>query len=157
VHFGRVIGTIIAIAAMFIAPLLAGQDSIFGYLQKMNGLYAAPMFAVVVMGMFTRSVPAWAANVSLLAGVLVIAMVYFAPSMAGPLAQMHDFHFLGLVFASLVAVMLLAGVISPKPLEMSTPDTESGTAVPMQSWPLAVPVGIGLVAVVVAIYALFAF
>lgn len=158
VHAGRVVGTTIAIAAMFIAPMLAGQDSIFGYLQKMNGLYAAPIFAVVLMGMFTRTVPAWAANFSLIAGVSVIAIVYFVPALAPTLAAMHEFHFLGLVFAVLVIAMLVAGAVAPRQ-KSSDGDLESEqiAAVSMETWPLAVPVGLGLVTTVIAIYAWFAF
>ena len=37
VKSGKVFGWIVAVAAMVIAPMLAGQESIFGYLQKMNG------------------------------------------------------------------------------------------------------------------------
>jgi solute:Na+ symporter, SSS family len=158
VHTGRVIGTVIAIAAMCIAPMLAGQDSIFGYLQKMNGLYAAPIFAVVLIGMFTRNVPAWAANFSLLAGVTVIAIVYFVPGLAPTLATMHEFHFLGLVFAVLVLSMLVAGAVAPRQISTAADqENELTAAVSMETWPLAVPVGLGLVTTVVAIYAWFAF
>ena len=157
VHFGRVIGTIIAIAAMFIAPLLAGQDSIFGYLQKMNGLYAAPIFAVVLMGMFTRRVPAWAANMALVAGVALIAVVYFVPTVLPFLSTMNEFHFLGLVFVILVGGMLLAGALAPKLMESGSAVDADVHAIPMEPWPLAIPTGITLIGIVVAIYAYFAF
>jgi solute:Na+ symporter, SSS family len=161
VHIGRVIGTTIAIAAMLIAPMLAGQDSIFGYLQKMNGLYAAPIFAVVLVGMFTRKVPAWAANFALIGGVCLIAIVYFAPKLAPSLAAMHEFHFLGLVFATLVISMLIAGLVTPR-TEPVADATAEGTPVDfahvsMERWPAAVPVSVALITVVLAIYGWFAF
>jgi SSS family solute:Na+ symporter len=161
VRVGRIFGTTVAIAAMSIAPLLAGQDSIFGYLQKMNGLYAAPIFAVVLIGMFTRKVPSLAANLSLLIGVATIAIVYFAPKFAGPLADMHDFHFLGLVFATLVGFMLVLGQVFPRHIAAQAVDDEGRVAevvyaVPMQPWRFAVPGGGLLVAIVVAIYVYFA-
>lgn len=167
VRVGRIFGTTVAIAAMVIAPLLAGQDSIFGYLQKMNGLYAAPIFAVVLVGMFTRRVPAIGANLALLLGVGTIAFVYFAPGLAGPLASMHGFHFLGLVFACLVGLMLIIGLFAPRvvpapdpeaPADPQTADIPDASqyAVPMEPWAGAVPAGITLVAIVVAIYAWFA-
>ncbi len=167
VRFGRIFGTVVAIAAMLIAPLLAGQDSIFGYLQKMNGLYAAPIFAVVLIGMFTRHVPAIAANLALLLGVAVIAVVYFAPAYAGPLAAMHEFHFLGLMFVCLVGLMLAIGAIAPRAVPAPDPDAsehseavdipyETEYAVPMEPWAGAIPGGIALVMIVVAIYAWFA-
>lgn len=162
VRVGRVFGTTVAIAAMVIAPLLAGQDSIFGYLQKMNGLYAAPIFAVVLVGMFTRRVPAIAANLSLILGVATIAVVYFAPSLAGPLPAMNGFHFLGLVFAMLVGFMLVVGKAMPKADvspsdEMAADISREANAVPMDRWPMAVPVGSLLVVIVVGIYVWFAF
>jgi SSS family solute:Na+ symporter len=161
VKVGRIFGTTVAIAAMLIAPLLAGQDSIFGYLQKMNGLYAAPIFAVVLVGMFTRKVPAFAANLALLIGVTTIAIVYFVPAWAGPLATMHGFHFLGLVFAVLVGFMLLLGEISPRQIPAEAVDAdgrvvEAVYAVPMEPWRFAVPGGALLVAIVLAIYVWFA-
>jgi len=158
VHIGRVVGTTIAIAAMLLAPLLAGQDSIFGYLQKMNGLYAAPIFAVVLVGMFTRSVPAWAANFALIAGVCTIGIVYFAPALAPSLASMHEFHFLGLVFAVLVVSMLIAGAVAPRRAsDLGDLESEQVAAVSMERWPLAIPVGIGIILTVVGIYGWFAF
>jgi SSS family solute:Na+ symporter len=161
VRVGRIFGTTVAVAAMSIAPLLAGQDSIFGYLQKMNGLYAAPIFAVVLVGMFTRKVPALAANLSLLFGVATIAVVYFAPKLVGPLADMNGFHFLGLVFAGLVAFMLLMGQIFPRHIAAQAVDDEGRVAevvyaVPMEPWRFAIPGGALLVAIVVAIYVWFA-
>lgn len=158
VHMGRIVGAVIAVAAMLIAPMLAGQDSIFGYLQKMNGLYAAPIFAVVLVGMFTRNVPAWAANLALVAGVTMIATVYFVPQLELVRSAMHDFHFLGLVFAILVGGMLLAGWIAPRTgYATSDSDSQEPALIPLEPWPLAVPAGIALVVTVLAIYAWFAF
>lgn len=161
VRVGRIFGTTVAIAAMTIAPMLAGQDSIFGYLQKMNGLYAAPIFAVVLIGMFTQKVPAFAANLALLIGVTSIAIVYFAPAVAGPLATMNGFHFLGLVFAVLVGLMLLLGQIFPRQVAAEAVDADGRVAqvvyaVPMEPWRFAVPGGSLLVIFVVAIYVWFA-
>ena len=155
VRFGRVLGTIVAVAAMAIAPMLAGQDSIFGYLQKMNGLYAIPIFAVVVIGMFTTRVPAIAANVALLLGVIVIAVVYFAPGIAGPLASMNGFHFVGLVFALLIGLMLAWGKLAPVPDE-NLSLAGSGEFVPMEPWRYTRAVGWFIVAFVVLVYGWFA-
>ncbi len=82
IHAGKVFGWIIALAAMSIAPLLAGQESIFAYLQKMNGLYFIPIFAVVVVGMLSKRVPAIAANIALLVGFAAIALGYFVPTLS---------------------------------------------------------------------------
>lgn len=120
VRVGRIFGTVIAIAAMVVAPLLAGQESIFSYLQKMNGIYFIPIFSVILMGMLTRRVPAWAANVALIAGVLAIGWGYFALEPFGYRLAIHEFHFLGAVFAALIVFMLAAGVLAPHTVSEAT-------------------------------------
>ena len=157
IRAGKVMGAIVAIAAMTGAPFLAGQDSIFGYLQKMNGLYFIPIFSVVLIGMLTRYVPAIAANAALLLGFTAIAVGYFVPGVSGLIGtgegQLHEFHFLGLVFVSLLGLMLLVGQISPR--ETGWEQEYSGD-VDLTPWPLAKPVGFALVAFVLAIYFYFA-
>ncbi|MBI1248469.1 solute:sodium symporter family transporter [bacterium] len=156
---GKVFGTILAIVSMTIAPLLAGQDSIFGYLQKMNGLYFIPIFSVVLVGMISKRAPKVAADIALFTGFLGIAVFYF---IIQPLtkdqaldlnANFYDFHFLGLIFVLLVAFQLFMSITFPR----DTPyqQKESG-AVDMTSWPLAWPMGIGLIVVVMSIYIYFA-
>ena len=156
VKSGQWFGTVIAIIAMTVAPLLAGQDSIFGYLQKMNGLYFIPIFSVVLMGMLNRRVPAWAANTALFAGFATIALGYFV---FGSFVDMvHEFHFLGIVFALLVAMMYIASLRWPRELSAEQREAAATPApIPMERWKPAVPVGVTLAIVVVAIYLYFAF
>lgn len=150
---GKIFGGIIAVAAMCIAPFLLGQDSIFGYLQKMNGMYFIPIFAVVLVGMLTKRVPPIAAKIALVAGFVVIAVGYFVPPFDLIVASIHEFHFLGLVFAWLVILMLVIGEIAPRETEFVQEDVG---AVDMTAWRYARPAGIALIVIVFAIYATFA-
>jgi SSS family solute:Na+ symporter len=153
IHAGKVCGWIVAVASMTAAPFLLGQDSIFAYLQKMNGLYFIPIFSVVLVGMLNRRVPSGAANAALVIGFLVIAAGYFVPALSKRVEQIHEFHFLGGVFITLVLGMLAAAVIAPR----ETPWQQEYTRdVDLTPWPLAWPVGLGLLAVVFGIYARFA-
>ena len=150
---GKVFGTIIALIAMTVAPLLAGQTSLFGYLQKMNGLYFIPIFAVVLIGMFTRRVPAKAANTALLLGFSVMAAGYFIPACAVWVDHLHEFHFMGIVFISLIALMLLIGKFAPR----ATPwQQETSNSIDLTPWPYAIPAGLVLVTTVLGIYIWFA-
>ncbi len=79
VYAGKAAGWAIAVTSMIIAPLLANTESIFAYLQKMNGIYFIPLFAVVVVGFLGKRIPAAAAKVGLIAGCVVIALGYFVP------------------------------------------------------------------------------
>lgn len=157
VRAGSWFGWIVAVAAMSIAPLLAHpkivEQGIFDYLQKMNGMYAIPIFAVVVVGMMTRRVPALAAKLALIFGFSAIAVGYFVPPFDRIVASMHEFHFLGIVFAWLVIAMLVIGELRPRSEEFVQEDAK---AVDMTPWIHARTVGIGLVVLVGLIYILFA-
>lgn len=159
VRSGKVFGVLIAIMSMCAAPFLAGRDSIFGYLQTMNGLYFIPIFAVVVAGMFTRRVPAAAANAALVGGVLLIAAKYFlpwdrfAPAVGARLEAIHNFHFLAIAFAVLLGGMLLWRVVAPRATPWAQRDAGQ---VDLTPWRWAVPMSVGLVACVLAIYVAFA-
>jgi len=145
----------IAIAGMFIAPLLAGQESIFKYLQKMNGIYFIPIFAVVVVGMLNRRVPAIAGKVGLTLGLVTIAAGYFIAPLANQLTEagIHEFHFLGIVFALLVVVMLVIGQVSPRsePWKLVTNNPIDLTPWKNAKWASAL-----LVLIVIGIYVGFA-
>ncbi len=153
VRSGKYFGWTVAILAMGIAPLLANTTSIFGYLQKMNGMYFIPIFAVVLIGMLTKRVPAMAAKIGLIAGFVVIAIGYFVPPFDQVVESMHEFHFLGVVFCWLLVLMLVIGEVSPRETEFVQQDVG---AVDMTPWRLAKPVGILLIATVFFIYVVFA-
>jgi SSS family solute:Na+ symporter len=154
VHSGKVFGWVITVTSMLLAPMLAGQDSIFGYLQKMNGLYAIPIFSVVVVGMLSKRATTKGANSALLMGFIVISCGYFVPAFDVWINEnLYGFHFLGVVFASLVALMLLMAKVSPRAEAWVHQDSN---AVDLTPWPLAKPAAISLVMTVVAVFLGFA-
>lgn len=153
VRSGKIFGWVVAVLAMAIAPLLASTASIFGYLQKMNGMYFIPIFAVVLIGMLTKRVPAVAAKIGLVAGFAAIAIGYFVSPFREVVASIHEFHFLGLVFSWLIILMLVIGEIKPRETEFVQADVG---AVDMTHWRLAKPVGMLLIGIVFLIYIAFA-
>ena len=153
IRSGKWFGWIIAIASMCGAPMLQGQESIFGYLQTMNGLYFIPIFSVVLMGMLHKRVPAKAANTALLAGFSAIVLGYFVPPFKGWAGMIHGFHFLGLVFLGLI---LLMGIwAKAAPLEPAWEHKPSGD-VDLTPWKPAKVVGLVLVLIVLSLYITFA-
>jgi SSS family solute:Na+ symporter len=153
IKVGKIFGGGIAILAMVVAPLLAGQDSIFGYLQKMNGLYFIPIFAVVLMGLWNRRTPAAAANIALVVGFATIALGYFVPTLSARVDAMNGFHFLGAVFGGLMLFMFVFSRLKPT----ATPwEHKHSGDVDLTPWKWARPVGFGLIAVVLLMYVLLA-
>ncbi|BDS08415.1 solute:sodium symporter family transporter [Oceaniferula spumae] len=162
---GRWFGGAIAVISMLIAPQLLGQESLFGYLQKMNAIYFIPLFAVIVVGMLSKRVPALAAKVGMAVGFLLFFIGYFV-NIGDKQAEdgstiptyisgdwFNGFHFIGIVFAIIVAVMLLIGLIKPRGSDFVQQDVN---AVDMTPWKYSKFVGGILVMLVVVIYACFA-
>ena len=157
VRSSTIFGVIVAVLAMSVAPLLYAMremegGGIFGYLQKMNGLYFIPIFAVVLVGMVSRRVPSFAAKFALVAGCTIIAVGYFVPYAKGIVEWMNNYQFLGVVFAWLVITMFVIGELRPRPTEFEQVDVK---AVDMTPWRHARLVGIGLILCVVLIYTYF--
>ena len=138
---GKTFGWVVAVASMSIAPFLLGQTSIFAYLQKMNGMYFIPIFAVVIVGMLSRRVPPMAANVALVLGCSTIAIGYFVPGIKEGVDSLHEFHFLGYVFAGLVMVMLVIRMWAPRSTAWQQEDVG---AVDLTPWRYAKPAGGGV-------------
>jgi len=119
----------------------------------MNGLYAIPIFSVVLMGLINRRVPASAANIALAGGFIIISLGYFVPGLSKIVSIMHDFHFLGAVFLFLLLFMFIAGKIIP--LESPWEQKDSGH-VDLTPWIYAKPFGYSLVTVVLLTFIFFA-
>jgi SSS family solute:Na+ symporter len=149
INNGKLVGAIVAVLAMSTAPLLAGQESIFGYLQKMNGLYFIPIFSVVLAGLLFRRANAKSANIALIAGCGILVLGYFVPPFQGWAEKVHGFHFLGIVFAALMIFQFVMSKVSP----LSEPwEHKHSGDVDLTPWKWAKPVGIGIVVFVVALY-----
>ncbi|MGS2724080.1 solute:sodium symporter family transporter [Porticoccus sp. GXU_MW_L64] len=151
--------TVIAIAAMIGAPLLSKTSSIFSYLQTMNGIYFIPIFSVVVMGMLNKRVPSSAAFYSLVIGlvVLVAGLIVYPATHGGAsveqLTGFSNFHLMGIVFGSLVAIMFIASKVAPR---AEAWELETNTSIDMTPWKGARIAGVILIIAVIAIYAAFA-
>lgn len=155
VRAAKIFVVTIAIAAMFTAPLLAGQDSIFAYLQNMNAIYFIPIFSVVVVGMLHPRVPAAAAFFALLLGLVMIGVKYFVPGV-GPAVDSvfkYNFHYLGFVFVTLIVFMVVWGSIAPRAVPWKL---ETSTPIDMTPWKNAKWASLALIVLVVAIYSSFA-
>jgi len=153
IRTGKICGGVVAVAAMCTAPLLAGQESIFGYLQKLNGIYFIPIFAVVLVGLTARRVPAIAAKIVLIGGPVLIGVGYFGfDDGSGPFG-LHEFHFLGAVFAALVALMLGFGAAAPQATAWKHIHTGE---VDLTPWRFARPVATTLCVLVLLLYLSFA-
>lgn len=138
VKAGKFFGLGLALISMTIAPFIGNApDGLFSYIQQALGSLSVPILAVVVIGILTKKVPALAAKVVLIGGVL---MYLFSLLILGPLmkasalvaakaegvtdaaqlalveagAYPHFLHIMGILFVVNIIIMLVIGMIKPK-------------------------------------------
>ena len=161
VAMGKKFGILLAIASIFIAPMLDQMQSIFEYLQKVNGLYSVPIIGIFLLGITTKHVPAIAAKVGMIAGMLFYAFFSFVnikdvPTFfADGAGELHWLHGYFISFILSIAIMLLIGKIKPKSEEeIAISDEKVPAPVDMTPWTNAKNVSMAIMATTVGIYIL---
>ena len=101
VNAGKRFGIILALIAMCIAPLIAkAPDGLFGYLQEVNGCYSIPILTIILVGYLTKYVPAIAAKIAIISGVVLYSMSQFIlkPFVIGSEDYPHFLHVMAILF-----------------------------------------------------------
>ena len=162
VVMGKKFGMGLAIASIIIAPMLAQMQSIFEYLQKVNGLYSVPIIGIFMLGIGTKHVPAIAAKIGMIVGMTFYAFFTFVNVKDVPTffanndGDLHWLHGYFISFIASVGVMLLIGKMKPKSAEeIAFSDERDPTPVDMTPWSQAKNVSYGIMGVTVLIYLLF--
>lgn len=158
---GKKFGIALAIVSIFLAPLLNEMQSIFEYLQKVNGLYSVPIIGIFLLGITTKQVPAIAAKVGMVVGMAAYAFFTFiniqdVPDFfANVDGDLHWLHGYFISFMGSVLVMLIIGKVKPKTdEEIAISDQRDPAPVDMTPWASAKNVSIGIMIVTVGIYLL---
>ena len=141
VKIGKYFGIGLAVASIMIAPILAQMQSIFEYLQKVNGLYSVPIIGIFILGIGTKHVPAIAAKIGMIVGMAFYAFFTFVNIKDVPVffangdGDLHWLHGYFISFISSVVVMLVIGYIKPKSVEeIAISDQRVPAPVDMTPW-----------------------
>jgi len=156
VKVGQTFGVFLAIAGACIAPfLIYAKGGLFNYLQEINGCYSIPIFTIIVVGYLTKRVPAKAAKIGLLSGVILYTISQFiikpAVIEAGG-TYPHFLHVMAILFVLNIIIMLIIGKINPRDTDYVQEYTEQVDITP---WKYLKPVGISVTVIVIAIYVYF--
>lgn len=152
---GKTFGIFIAIASMFIAPLIANApQGLFGYLQEVNGCYSIPILTIVVVGYLSKKIPAIGAKVALFTGVglylIYLGLKYFV---VGEDALPHYLHVMAILFVMNIAIMWIIGKIKPRKEDFVLQHTKQ---VDIHPWKYVLPVGLVICVLVIFVYVYFA-
>jgi len=151
VKAGKRFGIILAFCAMFIAPFLMKAESIFGYLQTMNGAYSIPILSLILVGFVTKRVPAIAAKVGLIFA-FVVYVGYIILDNVLEVIDIHMLHMQAITFVLTVLIMLVIGKLKPRETDYVLQDTKD---VDLTPWKLVKPVGLAICIVVISTYIIF--
>ena len=159
VKIGKYFGIGLAIASIYIAPLLAQMQSIFEYLQKVNGLYSVPIIGIFLLGILTKRIPAMAAKVGMITGMGAYAFFTFInikdvpPFFANPDGDLHWLHGYFISFALSITVMVMLGYFYPKSdEEIEISEKKDSAPVNMAPWKSAKKVSAGIIFMTMIIY-----
>jgi SSS family solute:Na+ symporter len=142
VRVGRLVSTVLAIAAMLVAPTIDTSGSLYVYLQQINATFFGPMLAVILCGLMTRFINARAAKISLLVGPFLFYLLNFAfgdsyqafmMNLFGLSEPLHFLHTLGVVFV-LTLALLVAFSSSSRAAVTAPAAVSEGSKVDLTPW-----------------------
>ena len=159
VKTGKYFSIGLAAASILIAPLLAQMQSIFEYLQKVNGLYSVPIIGIILMGITTKHIPALAAKVGMVVGMAFYAFFTFVNIKDVPTffangdGDLHWLHGYFISFLSSVIVMIVLGQLYPKTEdEIAVSDQKVPAPVDMTPWSQAKNASLAILCATIGIY-----
>ena len=154
VKYGKTFGVILAIVAMFIAPLIANAGSLFDYLQKVNGIYSIPILTIIIVGYTTKYVPAIAAKIGLFSGCLLyITYMIFDIYSPKVFSELHFLDVLAILFVLNIFIMLIIGFFKPREKAYVQEYTKQVDITP---WKYLKPASITICVIVIGVYIYFA-
>ena len=176
VKYGKIFGVCLALAAMFIAPLIENAGSLFKYLQEINGIYSIPILTIIVVGYLTKRVPAIAAKIGILSGSIlyIISQFWLGPSKIAKAletakasgitdpevlklveadAYPHYLHVMAILFVLNILIMLIIGRLYPRKEAYVQEYTKQVDITP---WKYVKQAGLVVCIIVISIYIYFA-
>ncbi len=160
VRAGKIFSVAIVVVSILTSNLLGGSsEGIFTMMKQVMSAFKLPLLAVVVVGMISRRVPAWAANFSMVLGVFTSILLNsaFGDGFLGFRLKVSSLHVHWLHLAALNTVllcgfMLIIGRFAPaRPAEVRVGATAApaGPAVDLTPWS-----GLRVASIVVALAAI---
>jgi SSS family solute:Na+ symporter len=147
-------GIILALATFFISPMLMNaSQGLFTIIRQFTGFFNIPIIAIVLVGIFSKRVPAIGPKVIIIGHVIVYyLLIWGLPMFLNYNMTINFIYIQGLMFVVEVLIMLIIGRISPleKPFKF-----KPRPQVDMTPWKYTIPVTIVLLGTMVFTFILF--
>ena len=147
VSVGKRVGTGLAIVSICVAPFVINAPSgLYDFLQECFGFYSMPILAIVLVGFYTKRVPACAPKITLVVHVILYSISKFLP------LNVHYLYVLSVLFPVDLALMLLIGKLKPRATDFILEDSK---AVDLTPWKYVKPAALTCFILMLCVYALF--
>lgn len=141
---------VIALFSFVVAPLLQfAPDGLWQIIRIFTGFYNIPVIAIVIVGLFSKRVPALGPKLVIGFHVIAYGLLKFV---LDDIVTLHFIHLYGVLFFIEVGIMLLVGHYRPTAHNWTYKRSHE---VDMQPWRYGVPCAASLMSCVVGLYLLF--
>ncbi len=148
IKVAKIASIILAVFSFLTAPLLMlAPDGLWQIIRVFTGFYNIPVIAIVLVGLFTKQVPALGAKIAIIFHVIAYAILQFIWKI-----DINFIHIYAILFAIEVTIMLIAGKLRPR--QTLWQFTRKST-VDLAPWRLALPCSLVLVAMIISLYLIF--
>lgn len=148
VIIGKSTSAILAVAAIFAAPMVANaSDGLYQLLQQLNGIFFIPIASILLAGFFMKKVSAMGAKVALLSGLSFYIFMSWGYTSHG----IHFVHLWGIEFLMNVGIMYAISHFFPRKNMYEVTDVG---AVNLTVWKYTKPLSIALCSITLLIYIL---
>ncbi|GLB60845.1 sodium:solute symporter family transporter [Cytobacillus sp. NCCP-133] len=147
-------GTLLAIVSLFISPMLMNaSEGLWDLIRRFTGFFNIPIIVIVLVGIFTKFVPAIAAKVIIVFHVITYYMlVWGADQLFGFTVPIHFIHIYAILFVIEVTLMLVIGRIKPRKYVYQFKTVPKVEMIP---WKYALPISVILLSAVAIAYVTF--
>ncbi len=150
VKVAKIASVVIALFSFVVAPLLQfAPEGLWQIIRIFTGFYNIPVVVIVIMGLFTRRVPAIGAKIVIVFHVIVYGLAKFVYD---DFITIHFLHLYAILFVIEVGIMLASGYFRPL---VDAWSYERRDLVDLTPWRYAIPVAFTLFSAVVFLYLLF--
>lgn len=145
VRAGKITSLILAVFAIFIAPLIANApEGLYQLLQQLNGIFFIPIASIILEGLFLPKISATGAKAGLFFGLAFYIIASFILEV-----DIHFVHLWGIEFVLNIALMFAVSYFYPNENTFKLKDAGK---VAMNTWRYGKIMGLILTLITIAIY-----
>ena len=150
IKVAKITSAVIALFSFVVAPLLQfAPEGLWQIIRIFTGFYNIPVIAIVIVGLFTRRVPALGPKIVIIFHIIAYGLCQF---LLDNIISIHFLHLYAILFFLEVGIMLAVGHLYPR---QNAWTYQKKSVVDLTPWRLAIPCSTTLMSLVVAVYLLF--